>query len=191
VLQPEWGQESHRRIKNVIVVMEWVPDAAALTPAPPPPPPPTEVQQLNQYQQLNEAFGLLLPIGRSDEEAKAVVAAGAKAGGQVLTKKGFKEALRAADVDVNNLDSADGKRVTQQLLHALGPTGQQQLPAVDLPRFSQLLRERPFYGMQQGRHFVALSLLEVRSRTLPSPHQITHMFVTGRVPPCPPPCCRG
>ena len=163
-MQPEWAKDSHRRIKNVIVVMEWVPDAAALTPAPAPPPPATQVQQLNQYEQLQEAFGLLLPIGRNEEEGKVAVAAGAKAGGQVLTRQGLKEALRAADVDVDNLDSPEGRRVTQQLLQALGPAGhrqQHQLPAVDLPRFCQLLRERPFYGMQQGRYFVALSLLEV------------------------------
>ena len=151
--------------------MEWVPDAAALVPAPAPPPPPTQVQQLNQYEQLQEAFGLLLPIGRNEEDGKAVVAAGAKAGGQVLTRQGLKEALRAADVDVDHLNSPEGRRVTQLLLQALGPAGreqQPQLPAVDLPRFCQLLRERPFYGMQQGRYFVALSLLEVISRPCPT-----------------------
>ncbi len=127
-----WNMKTHRRLKNVVVTMDFVPSKQALREVAAVSKPFTPQQEKN----LKKAFS---------------VAQGGTGAGISLSE--IKEVLRAVDVDV---DGEEGDKFFENM--NLNPTsGQGNITFDDL---KNMLTQRLYYRVQAGRYYVALSLFE-------------------------------
>ena len=128
----KWSLKTHRRLKNVIVLMDFFPSKAALR----------EVA----------AVGKPLSIEQENVLKRAFLGAGGDAAGGMgsISVTELKEVLRAVDVDV---DGEDGDKFFEQLpdLHSR---------TITFDELMHYLTQRMFYRVQAGRFYVALSLFE-------------------------------
>ena len=127
-----WSLKTHRRLKNVIVTMDFVPSKAALREVAAVSKPFTPQQEKN----LKKAFS---------------VAKGSTGSGISVSE--IKEVLRAVDVDV---DGEEGDKFFENM--NLSPTTNQGTITFD--ELKNMLTQRLYYRVQAGRYYVALSLFE-------------------------------
>ena len=139
---PRWRFTSHRRLKNMIVLMEWIPDAAALSmDAAPSATPRAASLSDSQQQRLQRIFEMY--------DATQARALGEDQIRKVMTDLGLKpqsEARDAAAVDA-----------------ALAHLRERGEVCVPLPKFQQLMQSQAFLRGERGRYWVALSLREAES----------------------------
>lgn len=126
-----WSFKNHRRLKNVIVTMDFVPSKAM----------------------LREVAAVSKPFSPAQEKnlKKAFSGSADKSGGISITE--VKEVLRAVDVDV---DGEEGDKFFESM--QVGPAGNARTVTFD--ELKTMLTQRMYYRVQAGRHFVALSLFE-------------------------------
>jgi len=131
-----WGLTTHRRIKNVIMIMEYVPNTADLTNF-------TAGGKGAKDMTADQERRLRIAFDRFNEDKSGE-----------LTVNELKECLKSVDVDV-----ADDDKM-QAILEAVDKegTGRFGFDAV-----KGMMMNHTFYQMQNGRHYVALSLLEAES----------------------------
>ncbi|CAM9255641.1 unnamed protein product [Laminaria digitata] len=132
-----WSLKTFRRIKNIIVLMDWVPNVTALKPQPTPP---GRHVSPEQDRLLKNAFSLL----DFDGDGK-------------LGEDEFRTLLRALDVDVD--DPHTGRASMLAIAKAAGVT----TPLVTYDQVRELMRTQAFIEAQQGRFVVALSLQEAEN----------------------------
>ena len=128
----KWSMKTHRRLKNVIVIMDFFPSKANLREVAAVGKPFT-VEQENV---LKRAF-----LGASSDKPGAT--------GSISVSE-LKEVLRAVDVDV---DGSDGDKFFAQLPDLQSRT-------ITFDELKHYLTQRMFYRVQAGRYYVALSLFE-------------------------------
>lgn len=130
---PQWSLSSHRRVKNVIVVMEWIPDPARV--------------------RLSERGRALLP--EQEGRLKKAFDRFDVDGVGSIGKPEVQELLRCLDVpcafDLLDID---------QWMRVLDTNGDGRL---DFREFRDMMVRGKFTGHQDGRFFVALSLEEAES----------------------------
>lgn len=127
-----WSLKTHRRLKNVIVTMDFVPSKANLREVAAVSKPFTPAQEKN----LKKAFS---------------VAEGGKGAG--ISVNEIKEVLRAVDVDV---DGEEGDKFFANM--NVGPTG--TISNITFDDLKNMLTQRMYYRVQAGRQYVALALVE-------------------------------
>lgn len=132
-----WSLKTHRRLKNVIITMDFVPSKANIREVASASKPFTKVQEKN----LKRAFS---------------VAQDGKTGS--ISRQEIKEVLRAVDVDV---DGDEGERIFANM--NIDQNGKVAMTFDDL---KNMLTQRQFCRVQAGRYYVALSLFEVRKDSL-------------------------
>eukprot|EP00667_Euglena_gracilis_P005211 EG_transcript_5239 len=130
-----------QRLKNVIVVMDWVPDytALALEDAPQAP----EALTAAQTAVLRAAFDMF------DLNEDGTIKAGELEG-----------LLRAADIQ---LDAAGLQQLTSSVMHNTHPSGVTGEFVLTFEAFCRAVQHHLLYRMQRGRHYVALSLAEAEA----------------------------
>ena len=132
-----WGLRTHRRLKNVIVVMEWVPSKGALVEI-------TGVEAagggFNKDQELS--------LRKAFELADASGTGG-------LNEQELKEVLRAVDVDV---DGDEGSAFVSDFFRRVADTNHDG--TVSFEELKQMVAGGAYYKVQGGRYYVALSLPE-------------------------------
>lgn len=126
-----WSFKTQRRLKNVIVTMDFVPSKA----------------------QLREVAAVSKPFSPAQEKnlKKAFSGSADKSGGISVTE--IKEVLRAVDVDV---DGEEGDKFFESM--QVGPAGNARTVTFD--ELKNMLTQRMYYRVQSGRFYVALSLFE-------------------------------
>lgn len=129
--EPSWSMKTHRRLKNVIVTMDFVPSKAAL----------------REVAAVGKAF---TPAQEKSLKKAFSMADSDKSGGISMAE--LKEVLKAVDVDV---DGEEGDKFFQNYQMQAG--GGDTITFEDV---KQMLTERMYYRVQAGRHYVALSLFE-------------------------------
>jgi Ca2+-binding EF-hand superfamily protein len=130
--EKSWSMKTHRRLKNVIVTMDFVPSRAALREVADVSKPFTPQQEEN----LKRAFS---------------VAQGGVGTGISLAE--VREVLRAVDVDV---DGEEGDKFFENL--KLDAASSKQ--SITFDALKTMLTQRLYYRVQAGRYYVALSLVE-------------------------------
>jgi Ca2+-binding EF-hand superfamily protein len=128
----KWSLKTHRRLKNVIVLMDFFPSKSQLQEIAAVGKPFT----IEQENVLRRAF-----LGASNDKS---------GGASAISVTELKEVLMAVDVDV---DGEDGDRFFAQLpdLHS---------GTITFDELMHYLTQRMFYRVQAGRFYVALSLFE-------------------------------
>jgi hypothetical protein len=136
---PRWRFSSHHRLKNIIVLMEWLPDVpTGIVLAPPEKvPPPNGLQQ----QKLQRVFELY------DAERQGVIG---------------DEQLKHALVENMGLspDDPTERAAIDQIFQQLGGAGRVRVAG---NQFVDLMHSQPFTRGHSGRYWVALSLREAES----------------------------
>mmetsp|Transcript_18027 Transcript_18027/g.21618 ORF Transcript_18027/g.21618 Transcript_18027/m.21618 type:complete len:759 (-) Transcript_18027:139-2415(-) len=128
--EKKWGFSTHRRLKNVIVTMDFVPSKGALR----------EVAAVGKAFSSAQEKSLKKAFSMADADNK---------GGISIVE--IKEVLRAVDVDV---DGEDGEKFFE------GLQLQNRSGSVTFEELKNMLTQRMYYRVQAGRHYVALSLFE-------------------------------
>lgn len=146
---------AHRRIKNVVVVMAWIPNTQELRVASP--------------KEEVEHFGL----GLQDEQIKHLKRAFEFFN---LDRTGFISpdqlhiVLRAVDVEITN---------ETQFNERLAQLGISEDRPLSFDAFKELIRGQAFHQIHQNRYFVALSLREAESVRAIMHLRRTHGFLPG------------
>ncbi|CAM9183768.1 unnamed protein product [Choristocarpus tenellus] len=133
-----WSLKTHRRIKNVIVLLDWTPDTTQLRPVTGA----TEGKVVSGEQEtlLKKAFSLL----DFDGDTR-------------LGEEEFQDLLRALDVDVDN--PSTGRATVVNIARAAGVT----TPLVTFEQVRELMRTQAYVQIQKDRFLVALSLSEAEN----------------------------
>ena len=130
---PSWSMKTHRRLKNVIVVMDFAPSKAGLQ----------EVASQGKAFTPKQEANLKRAFSSADEN---------KSGG--ISVHELKEVLKAVDVDV---EGEDGDSFLADL-HQQGTVNAQG--EITFEGLKNMLQQRKYYRVQDGRYYVALSLFE-------------------------------
>ena len=149
--EPGWGLKTNRRLKNVIVYMDFTPSKAAIKTVSVS----GKAFSAAQEQSLKRAFTM------ADTD---------KSGG--ISMQEVKEVLRAVDVDVEGDDGDDFSNMFQNNLNVSGEVSFEQLKSMLAKKFN--------YRIQSGRYYVALSLVEAGCLRAAIHNQLGVPFISGR-----------
>ena len=144
-----WGLKTHRRLKNVIVVMEFCPSKSMLQ---------------------DVATGKTFPIAQEKILRRAFTSPDGKSTLQRIKVSELKEVLRAVDV-IGDDDDEKEKALSRM---NLDPNG-----TVSFEELKQLLSQTVQMKVQAGRYYVALSLAEAQCVRLAIHGQHKVPFVAG------------
>ena len=150
--QKMWSSKTHRRLKNVIVTMEFMPSKAALQEVAAAGKPFTGAQE----KMLKRAFS-----GANSNKSGG--------GGAGISLDEVKEVLRAVDVDV---DGEDGDKFFEKMPELKNR-------AITFEELKRLLEQRLFYRVQAGRYYVAMSLFEAECMRAVMHQQISLPLIPG------------
>eukprot|EP00966_Prymnesium_polylepis_P153883 3553279-Prymnesium_polylepis.1 len=163
---PRWRHQGHRRLKNVIVIMEWSPDyeAAPIEPTaaaadgaqPPPASKQLPAAQLSdgQRQRLARVFDMYDSVERSG------------ALGEAHLRLVLREMSLAAETDASDaaaVEAALGDLRAAGCVAAVGGSADGAPLRVPQADFLQLMQAQRFLPADARRHWVALSLREAES----------------------------
>jgi len=129
----KWSLKTHRRLKNVLVTMDFYPSQSALR----------EIA----------AVGKGFTLAQEEVLKRAFAGAEGDQGGSTsgsISVSELREVLRAVDVDV---DGEDGDKFFEQLPDL-------QSGSITFDELKHYLTQRTFYRVQSGRYYVILSLFE-------------------------------
>ena len=148
---PGWSLKTHRRLKNVIVVMDFAPSKAGM----------------QEVASIGKGF-------TSQQEAnlkRAFSGAARQSGG--LSVHEVKEVLKAVDVDMGG---EDGDAFLADL-HQQGTMNARG--EISFEGLKQMLMQRKYYRVQEGRYYVALSLFEAECMRAAMHNQSGVPFIPG------------
>jgi len=149
--EPQWGFKTHRRLKNIIVVMEFAPSKSGIR----------EVAQggrkftQNQERNLRKAFSV----------------ASTRGGGNIAVNE-VEEVLAAVDVDI---DEEEAKQLTTSMMANANKDG-----TVSFDQLKDMLLKRMYQKIQDGRYYVALSLAEAECLRAALHQQVGMSLFPGR-----------
>ena len=144
-----WGIKTHRRLKNVIVIMEFCPSKSMLTNV--------------------AASGKSVSVAHERSLKRAFTNSDGKMMERIKVSE-MKEVLRA--VDVIGGDEIEKEKFLTNL--NLDPNG-----TVSFDELKQLLSQKVQYKIQAGRHYVALSLAEAQCMRLSIHEHYKTPFILG------------
>jgi hypothetical protein len=139
-----WSQKTYRRLKNVVAVMEYLPD-----------PKWSAEQALLRDAPGGDDEGSGLSVDQEDRLRKAFVMFDTDGSGK-LSPKELRQVLKAVDIDVD----AEEKSGTDLASLVRDDDGDGE---VDFEELKTMMTKHSFYKMQPGRYYVALSLVEAES----------------------------
>jgi Ca2+-binding EF-hand superfamily protein len=151
--EPSWGMKTHRRLKNVIVTMDFVPSKA----------------DLREVAAVGKAF---TPAQEKNLKKAFSMADADQSGGISMAE--LKEVLKAVDVDV---EGEEGDKFFQNYEFS-GSGGTANITFEDV---KQMLSQRMYYRIQAGRYYVALSLFEAECMRAVLHHQSGVPLVPGKL----------
>ena len=147
-----WGLKTHRRLKNVIVVMDFAPSKA----------------NLREVASVGKAF---TPQQERNLMRAFTVADANQSGGISVTE--LKEVLKAIDVDVDT----EGKQFLASM-HQGGDLNRDG--SISFEELKKMLTQRKFYRVQGGRFYVAMSLFEAECMRAALHNQFGAPLVPGK-----------
>ena len=143
---PRWRYDSHHRLKNIIVTMEWVPDTSACS-----------ALTASAVDSLPAASGMELSDGQDRRLRRLFELCDPRGNGTVGEQE-----LRTVLSDLGMESDGDDHAAVNELIDSLR-TGSDGSILLDEPAFLQLMRSQRFVPGQSGRYWVALSLREAES----------------------------